>query len=84
MGEVRYAKDKPSDCAYCYFFSAGRKKCTRKECFYLLSSPPPHKKATAKRSSQNIVLPKTGTIMLLFLSFVKYSSAFVQKHTDIS
>ena len=34
MGEVRYAKDKPSDCAYCYFFSAGRKKCTRKEeCF---------------------------------------------------
>ena len=38
MGEVRYAKDKPSDCAYCYFFSAGRKKCTRKECFYLLSS----------------------------------------------
>ncbi|WP_418245948.1 hypothetical protein, partial [Dysosmobacter sp.] len=48
------------------------------------SSPPPHKKATAKRSSQNIVLPKTGTIMLLFLSFVKYSSAFVQKHTDIS
>lgn len=46
MGEVRYARDKPSDCAYCYFFSTGRKKCTRKECFYLLSPPPPHKKST--------------------------------------
>ena len=31
-----------------------------------------------------LIKPKTGTIMLLFLSFVKYSSAFVQKHTDIS
>lgn len=27
MTEVGYASDKPSDCAYCYFFSAGRKKC---------------------------------------------------------
>ena len=26
MTEVGYASDKPSDCAYCYFFSAGRKK----------------------------------------------------------
>lgn len=24
MTEVGYASDKPSDCAYCYFFSAGR------------------------------------------------------------
>ena len=40
MTEVGYASDKPSDCAYCYFFSAGRKKCKRKECFYRISSPP--------------------------------------------
>ena len=33
MTEVGYASDKPSDCAYCYFFSAGRKKCKRKEMF---------------------------------------------------
>ena len=26
MTEVGYASDKPSDCAYCYFFSAGRKE----------------------------------------------------------
>lgn len=31
MTEVGYASDKPSDCAYCYFFSAGRKKCTGNE-----------------------------------------------------
>ena len=44
MTEVGYASDKPSDCAYCYFFSAGRKKCKRKECFYRISSPPLRRK----------------------------------------
>ena len=46
MTEVGYASDKPSDCAYCYFFSAGRKKCKRKECFYRISSPPLRRKVT--------------------------------------
>lgn len=46
MTEVGYASDKPSDCAYCYFFSAGRKKCERKECFYRISSPPLRRKVT--------------------------------------
>ena len=46
MTEVGYASDKPSDCAYCYFFSAGRKKCKRKECFYRISSPPLRRKLT--------------------------------------
>lgn len=46
MTEVGYASDKPSDCAYCYFFSARRKKCKRKECFYRISSPPLRRKVT--------------------------------------
>lgn len=32
----RYAQDKPKDCACCYFWSAGKKACTKKNCYYLL------------------------------------------------
>lgn len=32
----RYAQDKPKDCACCYFWSAGKKACTKKSCYYLL------------------------------------------------
>ena len=32
----KYAKDKPPDCAYCYFWIANKKRCGQKECYYLL------------------------------------------------
>lgn len=32
----KYAKDKPSNCAYCYFWIANKKCCGQKECYYLL------------------------------------------------
>ncbi len=33
----KYARDKPSDCAYCYFWSINKKCCGQKECYYLLT-----------------------------------------------
>ncbi len=33
MTEVGYASDKPSDCAYCYFFSAGERNAKGKNVF---------------------------------------------------
>lgn len=32
----KYAKDKPSDCAYCYFWIENKKCCSQEECYYLL------------------------------------------------
>ena len=34
----KYAKDKPSDCAYCYFWIANKKCCGQKECYYLIQN----------------------------------------------
>lgn len=36
----RYAWDKPSDCAYCYFWNK-LKGCKKKECYYLLPEKAP-------------------------------------------
>lgn len=33
---LKYARDKPSDCTYCYFWKANKKCCSQKECYYLL------------------------------------------------
>lgn len=67
MTEVGYASDKPSDCAYCYFFSAGRKKCKRKECFYRISSPPLRRKVTHWEPCEGVlmenILPVWGTAL---------------------
>ncbi len=41
----RFAQDKPKDCACCYFWSAGKKACTKKSCYYLL----PEQKAEEKK-----------------------------------
>lgn len=41
----RYAQDKPKNCAYCYFWSVGKKACTKKSCYYLL----PEQKAEEKK-----------------------------------
>lgn len=31
-----YARDKPSDCAHCYFWKPKKKCCERPECYYLI------------------------------------------------
>lgn len=37
----KYAWDKPSDCAYCYFWKANKKCCSQKECYYLIPDDVP-------------------------------------------
>ena len=32
----RFAPDKPQDCAFCYFWHSGKKRCTKAACYYLL------------------------------------------------
>lgn len=32
----RYAKDKPENCAGCYFWNHKKKACTQEKCYYLL------------------------------------------------
>ena len=33
----RYAADRPKECKHCYFWNRKRKRCSQKECYYLLS-----------------------------------------------
>lgn len=35
---MKYAKDKPKDCKYCYFFDPQEKECelSKEHCYYLL------------------------------------------------
>ena len=41
MREPRYADDKPKDCAFCFYWDEGRKKCRlgKMNCYYLLEDP---------------------------------------------
>lgn len=36
MGVIRYADDKPKDCAFCYFWQERKKSCELDKCFYIL------------------------------------------------
>lgn len=33
---IRYAPDKPQDCAYCYFWHERKQRCRKERCYYLL------------------------------------------------
>ena len=55
----RYARDKPSDCAYCYFWKANKKCCGQKECYYLLDDA--HPETTAAQSTKDILSKKRGS-----------------------
>lgn len=49
MSTVRYAKDKPKECKYCYWWDCYKKICVRGEekCYYIL----PEKKEDPKKKS---------------------------------
>lgn len=36
IDQRKYAKDRPIDCAYCYFWEGVRKGCNLSVCYYLL------------------------------------------------
>ncbi|MCD8216766.1 MAG: hypothetical protein LUD01_01750 [Clostridiales bacterium] len=40
---VRFSRDKPKECKYCYFWQPGKKFCElgEKNCFYIIKEEPP-------------------------------------------
>lgn len=50
MEVLKYSKDKPADCAFCYFWGGKKKGCTLKQCHYLL--PPPEIPDKPKESEE--------------------------------
>ena len=46
METVRYAKDKPRECRYCYWWDPKLKECSRinKKCYYILTEVKKNKK----------------------------------------
>ena len=45
MSEVKYSKDKPKDCKYCYWWGGRNKGCKRGEenCYYIIKEKKPIK-----------------------------------------
>lgn len=52
INDRRYARDKPADCAYCYFWKANKKCCSQTECYYLLSAQDPDSSPQTSDSSR--------------------------------
>ena len=56
----RYTKNRPSDCAYCYFWKANKKCCSQPECYYLLSDNISGSKPASQAPELSTISEKTG------------------------
>ncbi|MFR3947168.1 MAG: hypothetical protein ACLTZM_08775 [Ruminococcus sp.] len=54
----RYAQDKPKNCAYCYFWSVGKKACTKKAAIICSRSRKQRKRRGTAKAARMESIPR--------------------------